>query len=127
MVLETTKGELVETETKLNEHKTENEALQRFIGVLTKKLEEKSNILQQTKHQLKEAKEESELQKGYLERRTKEGKETRKAFDDRKAFLERETVDFLSKEASVLKEIEDIVSSAEVRDAFSSKFYSILI
>ena len=114
VVLETKKGELAETQ---NEHKTENEALQGIIGFLTEKLTGRSNVLKETKQRLEEAKEESERQKTYLERRNKEVEEARKDFDDQKAFFESKTLEILNKEASVLKQIEEIVSSAEVSDA----------
>ena len=100
MVLETTKSDLAETQKKLDEHKTENKALQEFVDRLIEQLAKNDYILEHIEQQEKEAREE---------------------FDEQKAYLEGKMEEILSRvrEVAVLKEIEDIVSTAIIDDSMS--------
>ena len=105
MVLDTTKSELAETQRKLDEHKTENKALQEFVDRLTEQLTKKDYILEHTEQQEKEAREE---------------------FDEQKAYLEGKMEEILSREVAVLKEIEGIVSTAIMDDSIRQERYVFL-
>ena len=105
VVLETTKSELAETQKKLDEHKTENKALQEFVDRLTEQLAKKDYILEHIEQQEKEAREE---------------------FDEQKAYLEGKMEEILSREVAVLKEIEDIVSTAIMDDSMRQERYVFL-
>ena len=105
MVLDTTKSELAETQRKLDEHKTENKALQEFVDRLTEQLAKKDYILEHSEQQEKEAREE---------------------FDEQKAYLEGKMEEILSREVAVLKEIEDIVSTAIMDDSIRHERYVFL-
>ena len=102
MVLETTKSELAETQKKLDDYKTENKALQEFVDRLIEQLAKNDYILEHIEQQEKEAREE---------------------FDEQKAYLEGKMEEILSREVAVLKEIESIVSTAILDDSTRQERY----
>ena len=90
---------------KLEKKMKENKALQEFVDRLTEQLTKKDYILEHTEQQEKEAREE---------------------FDEQKAYLEGKMEEILSREVAVLKEIEGIVSTAIMDDLMRQERYVFL-
>ena len=135
VVLKMTREEYVGLQNKLDEEKAENKALHEFGDLLQIKVTERTKEHQQSKLQLKEA----ESQKSFLEEQLagqsanlKQTKKQLEKLEEEKADLEKQlkvakedfagqrenleekTNVLLNHEAAMLKQIEEIVSSAEV-------------
>ena len=143
-----TREEYVGLQNKLDEEKAENKALHEFGGLLQIKVKERTKEQQQSKLQLKEA----ESQKSFLEEQLagqsanlKQTKKQLEKLEEEKADLEKQlkvveedfagqrenleekTNVLLNHEAAVLKQIEEIVSSAEVGVLFQFRLPCLFI